>query len=142
MHDSSQAQVPEIAPVWSGHVVFFGILENIALAVFTAWVLARIAEYLFPGTAVATWAVLLYCFEPISFHYSTLLLSETLFAALFLVFVWLIIRFLQEPSRTLVLPALALSAATYTRPVTLYFIIWLVPFFLLFPRRLALRKRL
>ena len=132
-----------LAPaVWSGHVVLFGILENIALAVVTAWVLARIAEYLFPGTAAASWAVLLYCFEPISFHYSTLLLSETLFAALFLVFVWLIIRFLLEPSRTLALPALALSAATYTRPVTLYFIIWLVPFFLLFPRRLAVRQRL
>jgi len=93
-------------------------------------------------STVANWSVLLYCFEPISFHYSTLLLSESLFAALFLAFVWLIIRFLQEPSRTLVLPAIALSAATYTRPVTLYFIIWLVPFSLLFPRRLALRKRL
>ena len=132
-----------LAPaVWSGHVVFFGILENIALAVFAAWVLARIADYLFPRTAVATWAVLLYCFEPIGFLYSTLLLSESLFAALFLVFVWLVIRFLHEPSRTLVLPALVLSAATYTRPVGLFFSIWMIPFLLLFPRRLAVRQRL
>ena len=132
-----------LAPAaWSGHVVFFGILENVGLAVLTAWILARIAEYLFPGTAVATWAVLLYCFEPVGFFYSTLLVSESLFCALFLLFVWLTIRVLNEPSRTLVLPALALSAATYTRPVSLFLAIWLLPYFLLFPRRLAVRQRL
>jgi len=133
-----------LAPaVWSGHVIAFGILENIALAVLSAWMLWRVAEYLFPGTAVATWAVLLYCFEPVGFLYSTLLLSESLFCALFLLFVWLIIRFLHEPSsRTLVAAALVLGAATYTRPVTLYLAVWLIPFFLLFPRGLPLRQRL
>ncbi len=129
--------------VWSGHVIAFGILENVLLSVFSAWLLARVADELFPGTTVAFWAVLFYCIEPVSFLISTELVTDSLFSALMVLFVWLVVRFLREPSwRTLVTAALVLGAATYTRPISLYLPLWLAPFFLWFPRQLPVRQRL
>src|SRR5262249_23830410 len=101
--------------VWSGHVVAVGILQNLLLAVLNAWLLARIADELFPGTAAAFWAVLFYCVEPVGFLFSTQLVSEPLFCALMMLFLWLIIPFLREPSwRTLFLAPMPLRGTTST----------------------------
>lgn len=131
--------VPAVA---FGHILVIGIFENLLLAVGSAWLIWRIVGSLFPGSQASEWAVLLYCLEPVGFLNSVVVLSETLFCALLLLFIWLVIRFFNEPSyRRLLLAALTLGCATYARPVTLYLGVWLIPVFLLFPRRLPLVHR-
>ena len=127
----------------SGHFVFAAILENILFAVASAWLIWKITSDLLPGTKAAYWAVMLYCFEPMGWLYSARILSDTLFCAQFLLFVWLLLRFLRSPEYTrLLLAALALGCATYTRPIALYMGLWLVPILLWFPRALPWRQRM
>jgi 4-amino-4-deoxy-L-arabinose transferase-like glycosyltransferase len=122
-----------VPAVGFGHPVVIGLFENFLLATGSAWLIWRIAKDLFPGSNAATWAVLLYCVEPVSVVHSERLLSETLFCTQFVLFVWLLIRSLDKPGfmRTLV-AAVALAIATYTRPVTLYLGFALIPMLLLF----------
>lgn len=124
------------------HVVLIGLLENFLLAILSAWLIWKIATTLFEGTRAAFWAVLLYCFEPMSFLQSEKLMSDVAFATLFLLSVWVLLRFLREPTYTkLTVAALALGAATYMRPVAIYFWVFLTPVLLVFPRSLSWQKR-
>src|SRR6202158_2894561 len=131
--------VPAIA---SPHLLLIGIFENLLMAVGSAWIIWRIVGGRLPGSRASEWAVLLYCFEPVGFLCSVQLWSESLFCALLLVFIWMVLRFFRETSyATLLLAAVALGCATHVRPVTLYLGLWLVPVFLLFPRRRPLVNR-
>jgi len=124
------------------HPVGLAVFENLLLAVFSAWLIWRIAASFSEGSQAPTWAVLLYCFEPVGFLYCLKVVSETLFCAQLLLFIWLVVGFLRQPSYSkLVLVAMALGWATYTRPVTLYLGVWLIPVFLFFPRALPLIQR-
>ncbi len=124
------------------HPVLIAVFENLLLAAGSAWLVWRIVSTLFPGSWAPAWAVLLYGFEPVGFLYSVKIMSETLFCAQLLLFVLLVIRFFGQPSfAKLVLAALVLGWATYTRPVTLYLGVWLIPVFLLFPRTLPIDQR-
>lgn len=119
-----------------------GLFENLLLAVASAWLIWRILTDICPDTKAPTWAVLLYCFEPMGFLYSEKVLSETLFSTQVLLSIWFLIRFLRNPTYTkLLLSALALGCATYTRPATLFIGFWLVPLLLLFPRTLEFSRR-
>jgi 4-amino-4-deoxy-L-arabinose transferase-like glycosyltransferase len=124
------------------HPVLIAVFENLLLAVGSAWLIWRIVANLFPGSQASTWAVLLYCFEPVGFLYSVKVMPETLFCAQLLLFIWLVVHFFREPSYAkLLLAALALGCATYTRPVSIYLGVWLIPLFLLFPRPLPFIQR-
>jgi hypothetical protein len=124
------------------HLVVISLLENLLFAVASSWLIWKIVTDLLPGTKAAFWAVLFYCFEPIGFLYSEKILSETLFTTLFLLFVWVLVRFLREPTYArLVLSALILGCATYVRPVPIYLALWLIPLFFFFPRTLSWRQR-
>jgi hypothetical protein len=124
------------------HVVIIGLLENFLLAAVSAWLVWRIVTDLFPGSKAAFWAVLLYCFEPMGLVDSETLMSETAFTTLFLLFVWLLIRFFREPTYTkLALSALTLGFATYIRPVPVYLGFWLVPLFFVLLRTFSWRQR-
>jgi 4-amino-4-deoxy-L-arabinose transferase-like glycosyltransferase len=132
--------VPAMA---SQQILAVALLENFILATFAAWLVWRIASYLFPGTKAAMWAVLLYCFEPVGFLYSEQLLSDTAFTAAFLLFVWLFLRFLDSPTYArLASSAIALAGATYVRPASLYLPFCLAAVLLVFPRGLGFRGRL
>src|SRR5258708_3517288 len=129
--------------VASRRPVLLAILENLLLAVLSAWLIWRITNELVPGSGAAKWAVLLYCFEPVGFLHSERILSETLFTTLLLVFIWLFLKALHKPGNLpLLFSALALGCATYVRPVSLYLGLWLVPVLLLWPGALSWRKRL
>ena len=131
-----------VPAVLSGHLLAFGVLENILLSVACAWLIWKIAVHLMPGTRAAFWAVLLYCLEPMSWLFAEKILSETLFVTLFLIFLWFMICFLEEPGyKKLLCSVFALGCATYARPTTLYFGIWLMPFLLWFPRMQSWRQR-
>jgi 4-amino-4-deoxy-L-arabinose transferase-like glycosyltransferase len=123
--------------------VLIALFGNLLLAVLSACLIWQTVSDLCPRTAAASWAVFLYCFEPVGFLYSEKVLSETLFTAQFLMFVWLAVRFLKRPALTkLALAALALGCATYTRPVTIFLGLWLFPALALVPRILTFAQRI
>jgi hypothetical protein len=124
------------------HFVIIAVLENIALGVITAYFIWHILEEIFPGSKVASWAILLYCFEPSSLTYSAKVLSDQLFCTQILLFVFLFARFLRNfQYRCLLLAAIALGLATYTRPISEYLGVWLIPFLIIFPRSASLARR-
>jgi len=128
--------------VASHHLVVIALLENFSMAAASAWLVWKIAGDLAPSSKAAWWAVLFYCFEPVGFLFSEKLLSDLMFATQLLLFVWLTVRFLRNPTAIrLVGAALVLGVATYTRPVSLFLALWLVPLFLFFPRQLSWDKR-
>ncbi len=117
-------------------VVIVALLENFLLAAVSAWLVWKIATGLLPGSTAATWAVLLYCFEPAGLVSSESIMSETPFTTMLLLFVWLLMRFFREPTYAkLTLSAIALGCATYIRPVPVYLALWIIPvFFVLLPK--------
>lgn len=124
------------------HVVIIGLLENFLLAAVSAWLVWTIVTDIFPGSKAASWAVILYCYEPLGLVYSETLMSETAFTTLFLLFVWLLMRFFREPTYTkLALSALTLGFATYIRPVPVYLGLWLIPVFFVLLRKLSWSQR-
>src|SRR5437016_3175946 len=125
------------------HPVIIALFENFLFAAASAGLIWKIVIDLVADQKAAFWAVVLYCFEPMSLLYSEKILTETTFTTLLLLFVWGLLRFLREPTYTrLALSALVLGCATYVRPVTLYLPFALVPILLLFPRTLPWRKRI
>lgn len=132
-----------IPAVASGHLVPFALAENFLLTMISAWLIWKILAELLADSQAAFWAGLLYCFEPVGFLHSEKLLSETAFTTVFLLSVWLLVRFFQRPNyRTLVLAALSLGCAAYIRPVPLYLGLWLAPLFLLLPHKSTWRQRI
>jgi Dolichyl-phosphate-mannose-protein mannosyltransferase len=103
------------------HLVLVGIVENLLLAVASAWLVWLIADEFFPATSAPFWAVLLYCFEPVGLVYTNTLMSDTAFNAGILLFLWLFICYLHRPLLSkLMWAAMVLGITTYVRPVTLY----------------------
>jgi 4-amino-4-deoxy-L-arabinose transferase-like glycosyltransferase len=133
-----------LLPAIAGHhLVLIALLENFLLAAGSAWLVWKIASHLAPSSKAAWWAVLFYCFEPVGFLYSEKLLSDTLFATQILLFVWLTVCFLRNPTAmALVGAALTLGIATYTRPVSLFLGLSLVPLFFFVPRQLSWAQRI
>jgi 4-amino-4-deoxy-L-arabinose transferase-like glycosyltransferase len=132
-----------VPAVVSRHPVLVAVFENLLLATLSTWLIWQIAEEVAPASGAAVWAVLLYCFEPLGLVYSEKLLSDLLFSTQLLLCIWLILVYLRNPTWSRLLAAgLALSAATYTRPVSLFLGLWLIPFFLFFPRGLSWTARI
>jgi 4-amino-4-deoxy-L-arabinose transferase-like glycosyltransferase len=125
------------------HVAAIGLLENFFLAIAAAWLIWIIATFLGAGDRAASWAVLLYCFEPMSFLQSEKIMSDLTFATVFLAAVYLLLRFLRDGGYGwLAASALALGAATYVRPAAIYWWLFLTPMLLVFPRNCSWKKRL
>jgi len=133
-----------LLPAVAGHhLVLIALLENFSLAAASAWLVWKIASGLVPSSKAAWWAAVFYCFEPVGFLFSEELLSDLMFATQLLLFVWLTVGFLRNPTAIRLMgAAFALGMATYTRPISLFLGLWLVPVFLLFPRELSSAKRI
>ncbi len=131
------------AGVALGHVVVFGILANCLLSALTAILIWKITEQLFPNSSAPLWATVLYAFEPLSAIYAMKLLSETLFCALFVLFLWFFVCDLESLKfKRVMLAAATLVAATYTRPASLFFPLFLLPVMLLFPKGISAKWRI
>lgn len=126
-----------LAPaVATRHPVVVALLENFVLALGAAWLVWKIAIELGLSNRAGWWAAFLYGLEPVGLVSSQKLLSDLCFNTLLLIFIWLAVRFLRTSSyNRLVVAALVLVVATYTRPVSLFLGLALVPFFLFFPRQ-------
>lgn len=118
------------------------LVENIALAALSAWLIWKITGLFTSRTTARLLAVGIYCIEPVGFLYSMKILSDTLFVTQLLLFVWLFLRYTKYVNyKNLALASISLGLATYTRPVSIYLAIILIPFLLYFPRDLRLSKR-
>jgi hypothetical protein len=88
------------------------------VSVVLVWRLARVVLSDSRAAVIAAW---MFAFEPLSIIYSILLLSETLFLALFLMSLIRLAEFMRSRRPRLLAEAgLWLAAATFVRPVTYY----------------------
>jgi hypothetical protein len=96
-------------------------LAQVTLSVLSVVLVWRLARTVFRDDRIALIAAWLFALEPLSVSYSILLLSETMFLALFLLSLERLAEFLRE-RRLGVLAAAGvfLAAATFVRPVTYY----------------------
>lgn len=94
---------------------------NVLLSVFSVILVWRLGRTVFGDERIALCAAWIFAFEPISATWSCILVSETLFLALFLLSMERIATFLRGHSlRVLAVAGLWLSAATFVRPITYY----------------------
>jgi hypothetical protein len=96
-------------------------LAQVILSVFSVVLVWRLARAVFRDERIALIAAWLFAFEPLSVIYSVLLLSETLFLALFLLSLERLAEFLRVRRLGVLAEAgVCLAAATLVRPVTYY----------------------
>ena len=96
-------------------------LANVILSVFSVILVWRLGRAVFGDERIALGAAWIFAFEPLSVANSVVLLSETLFLALFLLTMERLAAFLRERRLSaLVAAGLCLAAATFVRPVTYY----------------------
>jgi 4-amino-4-deoxy-L-arabinose transferase-like glycosyltransferase len=101
-----------------GHVELVTILLQIVLSCLTCWLVYVLARQLFGNERTALCAAFLFSLEPLSILHSCLLLSDTLFVFLLAAALTGLVRYCQQRRfSALLLAALALAAAIYTRPV-------------------------
>ncbi len=103
-------------------VVLVTIALQVILSLLTVWLVYRITALLFENESAAAAAALLYSLEPLSILYTSLILSETLYAALLAAFCFCLFDYLKRRQAlgNLILAALALAASIYVRPVGYY----------------------
>lgn len=109
------------------------IVLQILLSVLTVYFVYQIGSICF-NKKVATLAAFLYAIEPLSVLYPTLLLSETLFAALYTLLIYLLLKAIESRDqliKILPLAGLCLSAAILVRPIA-YYLIVLIPILIFF----------
>jgi hypothetical protein len=96
-------------------------VANVILSVFSVILVWKLGRAVFGNDRIALGAAWVFAFEPISVTNSVVLLSDSLFLALFLLSMVRLAVFLREHRlRALAVAGLWLAAATYVRPVTYY----------------------
>jgi hypothetical protein len=96
-------------------------LANVILSVFSVILVWKLGKTVCDNNRIALGAAWIFAFEPVSFTYSSVLVSESLFLALFLLSLERLVVFLRgRRLPVLVAAGLWLAAATFVRPVTYY----------------------
>jgi 4-amino-4-deoxy-L-arabinose transferase-like glycosyltransferase len=114
-----------------GHPVFTTVFLQVVLGCVTVWLAFRLTMALGGTARAALFAALLLACEPLSVLYPARMLSETLFTALFVAFLYAYtVASARGSERAGIAAAVLLSAATYVRPITYW--LPLVTAFLLF----------
>jgi 4-amino-4-deoxy-L-arabinose transferase-like glycosyltransferase len=107
-----------------GHAWLVTIALQILLSCLSVYLTYKIAESIFSNPRVSLAASLLYAMEPLSVLYTSKLMTESLFTTLVLAAVFMVSRYLRDGrSLHLLMAALAVSVAAYTRPVGYYLFI-------------------
>jgi 4-amino-4-deoxy-L-arabinose transferase-like glycosyltransferase len=101
------------------HLELVTIFLQILLSCFTVYLVYETTLLIFEQRTAALIAALLYAIEPLSISYASLLLSETLFTALSMLWFFFLVRYLnyQERIGDLCITALSVAASVYVRPV-------------------------
>jgi Dolichyl-phosphate-mannose-protein mannosyltransferase len=101
-----------------GHLVLATILIQILISCFTVYMVYRTARLLFSSERIAMTAAVLYAIEPLSVLYTGMILTETLFAALVMLWFYFLLKYLNRPMlRDLGWSGIFLTASVYVRPV-------------------------
>lgn len=96
-------------------------MANLILSVFSVLLVWRLGRAVFDDEQIALGAAWIFAFEPVSFTYSFVLLSESLFLTVLLLSMERLAVFLRvRDLSTLFAAGLWLTAATFVRPVTYY----------------------
>jgi 4-amino-4-deoxy-L-arabinose transferase-like glycosyltransferase len=102
------------------------VLIQTMISCFTVYMVYRTAHLIFKSERTSITAAALYAIEPMSILYTSQLLSETLFAALVVTWVYLLLLYLERRRvQYLCASATALAISTYVRPIG-----YLLPFIL------------
>ena len=102
------------------------IAVQILLGMATVWMVALLARRVIgAGTGDAScfslWAAAAYALDPLSILYPSLLLTETLFTAVFVVHLLALLRFLETRAvGTAALAGVLAAASTFVRPVAYF----------------------
>ncbi len=106
------------AGLLGGRLELITIGLQIILSCFTVYMVYRTSGLLFEREQIALVAAALYAVEPLSILYTSELVAETLFAAVVMIWVYYLMRYLRHQSRVdLLASAAALSASVYVRPI-------------------------
>lgn len=96
-------------------------VANLILSVFSVLLVWKLGRTVFADDRIALGAAWIFALEPVSFTYSCVLMSESLFLVLLLLSMERLAEFLRERRLPLLVAAgLWLAAATFVRPVTYY----------------------
>lgn len=116
--------------LWVGIVEPVTVALQILLSCFTIYLIYKIGLKLFEAPGPALLAAGLYAVEPLSIIYTSLLMSETLFATTLMCFVYYFVKYLKNDSwKTLIISATLSAICVYVRPVS-YFLAALITLFL------------
>ncbi len=115
------------ASILTRHLILTTISLQILLNCLTIYIVYRIADLLFEDERLSLGAAALYAIEPLALLFSSLISTETLFTAVFMMGVYYLVKYLkQRQSITeLLLSAGALAASVYVRPAG-YFLPFLI----------------
>ncbi len=101
-----------------GRLALITIGFQIVLSCFTVYMVYRTSRLLFEKEQIALVAAALYAMEPLSILYTSTLVAETLFAAVVMIWVYYLMRYLRHQSPVDVfVTGVALSASVYVRPI-------------------------
>jgi hypothetical protein len=104
-----------------GHLLLVTISLQVLLSCFTVYMVYRTAQLLFSSESIAITAAAFYTIEPLSVLYPGLILTETLFTALFTLWLYLLLRYLIRPTlHDLLYSGIFLTASMYVRPIGIY----------------------
>ena len=105
-----------------GNPEIITIAFQIIVSCLTVFLVYKIALRLFERTDVAVLSAALYALEPLSIVYTSLMMTETLFASVVMLAIYFLVDYLKEAKlKSFCMAGLVLSAAVYIRPVA-YFV--------------------
>src|SRR5216683_4938379 len=104
-----------------GHLDLVTILIQVMLSCFTVYMVYRTAQTLFKCERTSMTAAAMYAIEPLSILYTGGLLTETLFAALLMTGVYLLLVYLERRRiQYLLASGVVLAMSTYVRPIAYF----------------------
>jgi hypothetical protein len=110
-----------IPGIYFGHLESITIILQILLGTFSCFLVWKISLLLYKRQDIALAGCLLFAIEPLSIYYCSILLSETLFTTVFLLFSYCLIKYFSHRKWSyLILFSIALSITVYVRPITYY----------------------
>ncbi len=110
-----------IPGIYFGQLEIITIILQILLGTFSCFLVWKISFLLYKRKDIALVSCLLFAIEPLSIFYCSVLISETLFTTVFLIFSYYLINyFLHNKWSYLILFSVVLSFSVYVRPISYY----------------------
>jgi len=107
--------------VWLGKVEAVAIFLQVLLSCLTAYYIYQTALLLFKRERIALLCAGIYTIEPLSVLFTSKILTETLFSAVFTIFLYYFLRYVESKKfLDLAIAALLLVLSAYIRPISYY----------------------